>query len=446
MTIKMSLAAGAALGVLAIAAATPSRAADSLAAQREAERTADMAAMKAQIQALTDRVAAGEQVQAQLRQQLQQAQQAAQASQAAAQSAQTAVQTAQAQTAAAVQQIPTQVKTEVAAIKPKPSWTDTTTVTGRMYFNISSVDQESNGAKVAGSGTNFDIKRFYLGVDHKFNDTYSANLTTDVSLISGVGETLYIKKAYLQAKYSDALTVRLGAADMPWIPFVEDIYGYRFLEQTLTDRTKFGTSSDWGVHALGKLADGHVSYALAVINGAGYRNPQRSDSVDVEGRISANYNNFTLAIGGHSGKLGKDIFPAVTQHTATRFDALAAYTDKKFRVGVEYFTADNWNNVTTLAKDSSDGWSVFGSVNLTDKISAFARADWEKPSKDISPLTKETYYNLGINWEPVKIVDLALVYKRDQVDHGSLSTGNGTIGGSGKGTYDEVGVFGQFRW
>jgi hypothetical protein len=321
-----------------------------------------------------------------------------------------------------------------------------TTVTGRMYFNLSEVDVKSNGNKVAGSGGHFDIKRFYLGVNHRFNDVYSANLTTDVSLISGVGETLYIKKAYLQAKYSDAFTVRVGAADLPWIPFVEDIYGYRFLEQTLTDRTKFGTSSDWGVHALGKLADGHVSYALAVVDGAGYRNPQRSDSLDVEGRVSATYNNFTVAIGGHTGKLGKDIYPANTLHTANRFDVLAAYTDKRFRLGAEYFSANNWNTVTSAAKDSSDGWSVFGSVNLTDQVSAFAKGEGTMPSKDISPQTKESYFNLGLNWEPVKIVDLALVYKHDQVEHGSLSTGNGTIGGSNKGEYDEVGLFGQFRW
>jgi hypothetical protein len=451
MTKKLSLAAGVALGVLALASASQAAtkkapAADPLAAQRAAEAAADIAAMKAQMQSLADRLTASEAAQAQLKAQLQQAQQAAQTSQTAAQQAQASAQQAKAEADTAVKQIPTQVKTEVASIKPKPSWADNTSVSGRMYFNASTVELKSNGNKVSGSGGSFDVKRFYLGVDHKFNDTWSANLTTDVSLISGVGETAYIKKAYLQAKYSDALTVRLGAADLPWIPFVEDLYGYRFMEQTLTDRTKFGTSADWGVHALGKLADGHINYAVAIVDGAGYRNPQRSDSPDIEGRISYNVDKFTFAVGGHSGKLGKDAFPAATFHTATRYDVLAAYVDKKFRLGAEYFTADNWNTVTSATKDSSDGYSVWGSVNMTDTVSAFARGDWEKPSKDINPSLKENYYNLGINWEPTKIVDLALVYKHDQVEHGSLSTGNGTIGGSNRGTYNEIGVFGQFRW
>jgi hypothetical protein len=83
---------------------------------------------------------------------------------------------------------------------------------------------------------------------------------------------------------------------------------------------------------------------------------------------------------------------------------------------------------------------------MTDTVSAFARGDWEKPSKDLNPSARETYYNLGLNWEPTKIVDLALVFKHDQVEHGSLSTGNGAVGGSNKGAYNEIGVFGQFRW
>ena len=65
---------------------------------------------------------------------------------------------------------------------------------------------------------------------------------------------MFIRKAFVQAKVSDAFVARLGAADMPWIPFVEDLCGYRYLEQTLIDRLKFGTSADWGVHANGKGA------------------------------------------------------------------------------------------------------------------------------------------------------------------------------------------------
>jgi len=96
--------------------------------------------------------------------------------------------------------------------------------------------------------------------------------------------------------------------------------------------------------------------------------------------------------------------------------------------------------------DKSDGTSIFGNFNFTPQVSVFGRYDWVKPSRTLNPREKEGYFNIGVNYEPTKIVDFALVYKRDQVDNGLLSTSNGAIGGTRKGTYDEVGLFGQFRW
>lgn len=444
MTMKISLAAGAALGVL-IAAGGVSSAVAAPKANAEAARDAEIESLRQQIQALTDRLNAQEAAQQQTQQQVLQAQQTAQASQAAAQQAQQA----QVQAQAKIDTIPTQVGAAVDAKMPKPkkSWADDTVISGRMYYNISNIEQKSNGNRVAPSGTGFDIKRFYVGVDHKFNDVFSGNVTTDVNYVSNDSETqVYIKKAYLQAKLSDALTIRLGSADLPWVPFAEDVYGYRWVENTLIDRDKFGTSADWGVHVLGKLADGHISYAVSAIDGAGYKAPLRSESIDLEGRISANFSNITLAVGGYTGKLGKNVEGLATQHTAERFNALAAYTTKTYRLGVEYFNATNWNNVTTAAKDSSEGYSVFGSYNFTDKISAFGRYDWVKPADDTNDDLKDNYFNIGVSYSPTKIVDFGLVYKRDKVENGTWSTSNGSIGGSDEGTYDEVGLFGQFRW
>ena len=435
------LLAGAAVGVLAISLCAPAEAATrkkhhAVPAANAAEMQ-EIKDLKDQVQALTTRLNAQEAAQQEVK---------AQAAQAQA----TAQQTAQAQATVddEIQTIPGKVNLAVAAMpKPKKLWAENTSISGRMYYDLTNISQESNGAKVPATGTGFDIKRFYLGVDHKFNDTYSANLTTDVQYASAISATeLFIKKAYLQGKYADGLIVRVGAADLPWIPFAEDVYGYRFVEQTVSDRTKFGTSSDWGVHVLGTFNNGMVGYQLSMIDGAGYKAPLRSKGVDFEGRVNVKLDDITLAVGGYSGKLGKDTEGAVTFHTATRFNALAAYTTKQFRIGGEYFSTENWTSVTTAAKDSSDGYSVFGSYNFTDEISAFGRYDWVKPNKDTAPSKKDGYFNFGLNYEPTKIVDFALVYKRDQVDHGTLSTGNGTIGGSNKGTYDEVGLFGQFRF
>jgi len=335
-------------------------------------------------------------------------------------------------------------------------WWDNTSISGRMYFDISNIDHESNGSKagLTDNGTGFDIKRFYVSIDHKFDDVWSADVTTDVTYDSTASVSqIFLKKAYLQAKvWGDAFTVRAGSADMPWIPFVEGLYGYRYVENTLIDRTKFGTSADWGVHFLGKLADGLINYQLSVVNGAGYKKipigggTNRSNTVDVEGRVNLNWDDFVVGVGGYTGKLGKDVEGTTTYHTAQRFDAIAAYVSGPIRAGVEYFNANDWNNVTTTTSDSADGWGGFVSYKFMPEFAVFGRYDYVTPNKDTNNILHDNYYNFGITWSPIKIVDLSLVYKHDEASHGTISTSNGTIGGSVNGTYSEVGLFGQFQW
>jgi hypothetical protein len=353
---------------------------------------------------------------------------------------------AQATTAAKVAETP--APAPVAAKSDVPGWVRSTTITGKAFANVSSIDHKSDGVDQADNGTQTELKRFYLGVDHKFDDTFSANLTTDFRYNSNgtSKDTLvYVKKAYVEAKFAPEFFVRVGAADLPWVPFVEGLYGYRFVENVLVDRTKYGTSADWGVHIGGSFAGGRISYAASAVNGAGYKSLSRSsNTIDLEGRISANpIKNVTLAVGGYSGKLGKSSDVVTTQHRATRWNALAAYADSRVRVGVEYFEATNWNNVTTLVSDKSSGWSAFGSFAVTPKLSLFGRYDWVKPNKDTNPALKDNYFNAGVNFKPLKEIDLALVYKRDRAENGFLSTSNGTIGGADAGTYDEFGLFTQ---
>jgi hypothetical protein len=317
-------------------------------------------------------------------------------------------------------------------------WWDKTSISGRMYWDMSWIDAKTNGVKNSKSGYGFDIKRFYVSIDHKFNDTFSGDVTTDIKYSSGVGATLFVKKAYLQAKISDALKLRLGATDLPWIPFVEGVYGKRYVENTLVDRDHFGTSSDWGVHAMGKLVDGHVSYDLAVVNGAGYRNINvHSKSLDFEGRVSVNYSGFVAGVGGYVGKLGKDTEGTTTYHTASRIDGLVGYVNKQIHLGFEYFYAENWGNVTTPISDKADGYSVFGSYQFNPQWGVFGRYDYTKPNKDTASKLNDEYYNFGLQWSPTKIVDFSLVYKHDTMDDNVAPTNSKT---------DEVGVFSRFRW
>ena len=330
---------------------------------------------------------------------------------------------------------------------------ESTVISGKMFADFSNIDLKNDGVESTANGTGIDVKRFYLGATHNFDDIWSVNVTTDFNYVSNDAETqVFIKKAYLQAKLSDAFIGRLGSADLPWVPFVEDLYGYRFVENVIIDRLKFGTSADWGLHAGGKVSDGMFNYAVSVVNGAGYKNPTRSDSMDFEGRIGfMPVKGLTVAVGGYSGKLGKDINNAPvaqqTHHTANRFDGLVAYVNGPLRAGVEYFQAKDWNNVTTVASDKADGVSGWASYNFTDMWGVFGRYDDAKTSKDLLPNLKDKYFNLGVVSHPRKNIDIAFVYKNDKVDGGGVvATSNGNIGGVRDGKYDEFGFWAQVQF
>jgi Phosphate-selective porin O and P len=299
-----------------------------------------------------------------------------------------------------------------------------TTISGKMFFDVTNIDQTSNGDKTNASGTGIDVKRFYLGVTHQFNDIWSANLTTDFQYNSALDSAadIYVKKAYVQGKFSDAFIARAGSADLPWVPYVEDQYGFRYVENTLVDRLKFGTSADWGLHAGGNIG-GITNYAVSVVNGAGYKVHTRSKSVDVEGRVAFTpVEGLVIAAGGYSGKLGKEVENTDALHTATRGDLMVAYSNSRFRLGGEYFRAQNWNNVVTAESDSASGYSVWGSVGLgTGGITAFARYDRADMSEDLDPSLQDTYYNFGVEFPITKGFKLAAVYKNTRREDDSTT-------------------------
>lgn len=457
-----TVAVGALMGVAApVQARTVKHSSAAASSQSEEIRE-----LKAELQALKARLDAQEAAQAQATASVQQAQSDNSAAITEAKNS-----AAQAQASAAAAQAAAQKSTkDQGDLSKAVAWAKDTSISGRMYFNASHITHEVNGIKTGNTdnGAGFAIKRFYLGVDHKFNDTFSANLTTDVSLLSGTGMTAYIKKAYLQAKVSPALVIRAGSADMPWIPYAEGIYGYRHIEQTVSDRTKFGTSADWGVHVMGDLAGGIISYQVSAVDGGGYRNPQFSKTVDFEGRISAKYKGFEAAVGGYTGELGQDIVGATsTLRNYNRLNALVAYKGKidkmPFTIGGEYFYAEGklFNSTkpqpTTAPKDKADGYSAFASLGFMPQWSVFGRYDTVKPAEVSDYGLKDDYYNIGLQWSPAKIVDLALVYKHEEARNGAFQTGSlqsGFIGCFtgvsqscvGKGTYDEIGIFGQLRF
>lgn len=379
-----------------------------------------------------------------------------------------------------------------------------TTVGGLVYADFGNVDDQSNGKRVAPSGIGFDIKRAYLIFNHDFSDVFSANLTTDAQYISSAAGTgysnsttsnsggvteLYIKLLYLQARLNDAFVVHAGSYNSPWVSNVQNLYGYRYVEKTASERLGFANSADWGLNATGVAGgNGWFNYSASVLDGGGYKNPTRSNDLDFEVAVLFKPLSWlNLGAGGYTGHLGQ-----ITQTTATyasnaasRWDVMAAVVTPLFRVGAEYFDAKNYKtaststgvlsgpggvvvatNVTTtdptgsVSSDEADGYSAWASYNFTRRWSAFARYDDARLSKHADPNLRDQYFNAGVSFEPVTGLDVALVYKHEKVADGSISIAGGdgnaafTIGGTGvagsgvrtSGQWNEVGVYTQYTF
>jgi hypothetical protein len=399
---------------------------------------------------------------------------------------------------------------------------ENTTVGGVVFLDFSNISLQQQSATgtysdVNPTGTGLDVKRFYLTVDHKFNDVWSANLTTDAQYIAATNTSItyctsikpavppattptcnttttsvttsanntagasevFVKKLYLAGKFSDALTVHVGSYDMPWIPYVESLYGYRYVEKLAADRLGFGNTTDWGINASGVLGNNMFNYSVSVVDGGGFKNPTRTKYVDFEGRLGFKPVDWlTVAIGGYNGHLGQvttsnDGFPI---NTATRYDAVVGVSFEGFRLGVEYLDARNYKTVNSAAasvygtssvvastpitpvSDRADGVSVFASYAFLQQWSVFARYDDIKLSADVAPDLKDQYFNAGVNFKPIKPLDVSLVYKNEKVTDGAVTISGGDAGGSytiggadntkqGKdGKFSEIGLYLQYRF
>lgn len=346
------------------------------------------------------------------------------------------------------------------------------TVGGKIYADLTHLDQQNKGADTSNSGTGADVKRFYIIVNEKFDDMWSAKLESDATYNSGQQVDVYMKNAYLQMTLDPAFWVKLGEADNPWIPFVEGVYNHRYVENTLIDRLKFGSSADWGLSIGGDLLGKTLSYQISAVNGNGYKNPTRSKTMDVEGRVSYQpIQGVILALGGYEGKLGQDKYAndvtiagvpvPQTYRTASRLDALAAYVGYGLRAGVEYFSANDWTNGVSgasdvneytssggvNASDKADGESVFVSYDFTPVWGVFGRYDDVKLSKDLAPGLEDRYFDVGLEAHAIKNVDVAVAYKHEKMDGGpagsSFSTTNGSAFNEADGKYDEFGIWTQ---
>jgi hypothetical protein len=326
---------------------------------------------------------------------------------------------------------------------------ESTTVGGQAFFDFSNISQQqgqTNGTSpsVAPSGTGFDVKRFYIIVDHKFNDIWSADLTTDAqyasstTLVSGATVTctggakptgtacpagssvasvtptttsvntggsvteVMIKYLYLTAKLNDAFVVHAGSYATPWIQYGDSITGFRWVEKGVADRLSLSDSSaDWGLNASGSFANNLLSYSASMTDGGGYKNPTRTKDVDFEGRITSKpFSWLDVGVGYYNGHLGQvtavnDSFPS---HTATRWDALVSVNYAGARLTGEYIHAKDYKTVNSVAA------GVFGTQDvIASSLTAVLNSDEAKGYSLLASYAFNATWNVFARYDNVSL-------------------------------------------
>ncbi len=266
----------------------------------------------------------------------------------------------------------------------------------------------------------FNIDRAYVRADAKLNDKLSTRVTLDAGRESAqtvtvpTGESvvvpedlrlrIFLKHAWLAYKPSKAIEIKGGMIDTPFLGFVESYQGLRWTARTFLDDQKLESTTDLGVMASGKHADGLVSWGAGVYNGEFFTNPEVGSGKSLQGRLTVD------PLAGEGAKVTLPITVFVDENLQ-QDDAPGRLTF----AGDVGFAHENLLVSGQVAGRSSDGVSGLGqSFQLVPKIT------------DVGYL-----YTRLDRWDPDTATD----------DDGNMKI----IGGLGHDFYEKVGLGVQYE-
>ena len=181
-----------------------------------------------------------------------------------------------------------------------PEWVNNLSLSGRTYLRYS---YELGDLR---KGNNeFAIDRVYVIFLWTLWDRARLRYTleggdirdVDVTLSNGAltktgNQTLAVVTKHLFFEYSNPFGkdtwVRLGIADLPFVPYEEDVWGYRVQGTVFSDRSGYLTSADLGVAVGGRFANGYGSWQASLVNGEGWKRSEAGKHKDAHARLTLN--------------------------------------------------------------------------------------------------------------------------------------------------------------
>jgi len=327
------------------------------------------------------------------------------------------------------------------------------TIGGKTYINFTLSNEEvKNAAGVTTADIDRDglaVDRFYLEAKYHANKVWMGRITMDVNNEQNVAlgtpldrnMNVFLKYAYIEGNFRPELQVRLGLSHTPWIDYEQSLWGHRYVSKVASDYFKFDDSSDYGVGLKGDVVDGLIQYWATATNGGGYSNPNRTEGIDFNGRITVTPKKVEgLQVSGQyrNGYRGTKTGPN-TGDKSSFFQAMVTYAQEDWRAGINYL--DNSTDLAGSVFDVDDsayavwGWGKMG------EYGAFGRYDHRKNENAAAvPVAAKTdHFVLGVETWPVKGLTLAVAW-----DYSKTKNDGNTAGAQRKS--NKFGLYSEYKF
>lgn len=247
----------------------------------------------------------------------------------------------------------------------------------------------------------FELNRSYLGYQYDLTKELQIKAVMDVGQSDDVNDfhrIAYIKNAQLTWS-KDKLTLNGGMISTIQFGMQEKFWGYRYIMMSFQDQYKFGSSADLGVSAAYQLTD-WLSADAIVVNGEGYKKVQIHDGLQYGiGATIQPLKGLYLRVYGSLNEGGEEVDENIT-NVAT----FIGYKNRSFSIAAEY----NWMSNAGYVKEADRyGYSVYGTVKLSDKTEVYARYDQISSKDDWNEAKDESMVMAGVQIKLGKYVKLA---------------------------------------
>lgn len=296
----------------------------------------------------------------------------------------------------------------------------------------------------------FDLTRMYFGFTADLGDhvgvKWVLDANTRLTTAAAIGDTdfdIFLKTGFVEFKdfdWASGLKFVFGLQDMPWIGYVEDVWGWRVEGQVLTDYERYLNSTDLGVGVKYAFPSEFGDLHFTLVNGNGFNaGPENDNYKDSNLRVTlrplANKDYFLSVLGvyGFNGSKSNDHYRAATLIGYKKKDHATIAGEFLYAVDPFGNLAARHPSLAALGRNAKGlGGSLFGELRFFwaesnwNKVSFVGRFDYLDP--DMSAANNFHYRGIsGMGYTVNSNFKFLLNHEFSSYSSGAGQRGNNTI-------------------